>query len=160
MNIGNYISFLCTLLGIDSFKVVFKRSERCFDLDGQSVEPFYFRLGEASVALPELNLVRVNLDIVQGGMIYLALAHEARHLFQYRKALSPMDENAEQWRKDFEEYRNGIYGMKECELDAMTFADYIGNKLFGMYVDDSERIEKMKNEISDEDIWKSLHCKL
>lgn len=153
MEIRNYISVVCALLEIEDFDVVFKRSERCFDLDRQTVDSFSFRQGEASTALPELNVVRVNLDIVQGEMIYIALAHEARHLFQFQAISNPVlrentNGDVDLWEKEFEDCRNGIYSRSySCEKDARIFAEIIAEILFGYKVDETEDYKRIKNEI-------------
>lgn len=164
MNIESFCYFFSQLLGIDVFDVVFKKSGKCFDLNNNVIEDFDFQKNEIALAIPEINTIRINLDIAQGPIIIEAMAHEARHLFQYKAMQDPIvrertEGDIDQWKKDFDSYRNVdcSTNIKSCELDAIAFADLIAEELLGKKVMYTNDLKRMKKEIKKEDIKNAMN---
>lgn len=164
MNIKAFVSFFSELLCIDDFNIKFKKNENCFDLDGNPVESFDFPRNEISLAYPEINIICINLDCAQGLVVIKAIAHEARHLFQYQAIYNSIlrektTGDVDQWESDFEAYRNGDYSnkIKSCELDAMAFADLIIESLFGLKAEETTDLKRLKIEIQQKNIDKAMN---
>lgn len=164
MNINCLITFFSQLLHIDEFDIVFKKNGKCFDLDNNIIENFDFLKNEIALAIPEINTIRINLDIAQGPIVIEAIAHEARHLFQYKAMQDPAirvltEGNVDQWKIDFDSYRNIDCStkIKSCELDAIAFADLIVEELLGKKVMYTNDLKRMKKEIKKEDIKNAMN---
>ena len=140
---NDYISFLCTLLNIKIPKVYFKEDGKVYDLKNKPVNKELFQVKDTSIctSYPKENVICVNLDACKDrSLVYIYLAHEIRHLYQYacvykkNQKVFFMDEKiASIWKKEFESYKdsqNENYENQEIEKDANLFANFIAIVIF------------------------------
>ena len=83
---NDYVSFLCTLLNIKIPKVYFKVNNKVYDLKHKPVNKELFQVKDTSIctSYPKENVICVNLDVCKDrSLVYIYLAHEIRHLYQY-----------------------------------------------------------------------------
>ena len=134
---NEYISFLCRLLGISIPKVFFKDGNKFFDLKNKPIQKEVFQIKDTSVctSYPKENVICVNLDACSDKtLLYVYLAHELRHLYQYacvykknQKVFYMDQNNVSIWKKELENYKdsqNENYECQEIEKDASLFANF------------------------------------
>lgn len=83
---NDYVSFLCTLLNIKIPKVYFKVNDKVYDLKHKPVNKELFQVKDTSIctSYPKENVICVNLNTsIDSSLVYIYLAHEIRHLYQY-----------------------------------------------------------------------------
>lgn len=83
---NDYVSFLCTLLNIKIPKVYFKANDKVYDLKHKLVNKELFQVKDTSIctSYPKENVICVNLNTsIDSSLVYIYLAHEIRHLYQY-----------------------------------------------------------------------------
>ena len=152
---NDYISFLCTLLNIKIPKVYFKANDKVYDLKHKPVNKELFQVKDSSIctSYPIENVICVNLDAFKDkSLVYIYLAHEIRHLYQYSCAYSKnqkvfsMDERSVSiWKKELESYKDSSskhYENQEIEKDANLFANFIAIVIFKRVLDIKEVDQK------------------
>lgn len=145
---NDYISFLCTLLNIKIPKVFFKEGNKFFDLKNKKIQKEVFQIKDTSIctSYPKENVICVNLDACNDKtLLYVYLAHEVRHLYQYacvykknQKVFSMDEKSVSEWKKELERYKdskNENYENQEIEKDANLFANFISIVLFKRPID-------------------------
>lgn len=156
---NDYISFLCTLLNIKIPKVYFKANDKVYDLKHKPVNKELFQVKDTSVctSYPKENVICVNLNtsIIDTSVVYIYLAHEIRHLYQYscvynrnQKVFSMDERNVSIWKKELESYKDSSakhYENQEIEKDANLFANFIAIVIFKRVLDIKE-IDKKEYE--------------
>ena len=134
---NDYISFLCTLLSIKIPKVYFKENGKVYDLKNKPVNKEFFQVKDTSIctSYPKENVICVNLDLCKDrSLVYIYLAHEIRHLYQYacvykknQKVFSIDERSVSIWKKELENYADSSrkhYENQEIEKDANLFANF------------------------------------
>ena len=153
---NDYISFLCTLLNIKIPKVYFKVNDKVYDLKNKPVNKELFQVKDTSVctSYPKENVICVNLNtsIIDTSVVYIYLAHEIRHLYQYacvykknQKVFSIDERSISIWKKELESYKdsqNENYENQEIEKDANLFANFIAIVIFKRVLDINEVDQK------------------
>ena len=156
---NDYISFLCTLLSIKIPKVYFKENGKVYDLKNKPVNKELFQVKDTSIctSYPIENVICVNLDACKDrSLVYIYLAHEIRHLYQYacvykknQKVFSIDERSVSIWKKELENYtdsNNKHYENQEIEKDANLFANFIAIVIFKRVLDIKE-IDKKEYEL-------------
>lgn len=152
---NDYISFLCTLLNIKIPKVYFKANDKVYDLKHKPVNKELFQVKDTSIctSYPKENVICVNLNTsIDSSLVYIYLAHEIRHLYQYacvykknQKVFSIDERSVSIWKKEFESYKdssNEHYENQEIEKDANLFANFIAIVIFKRVLDVKEVDQK------------------
>jgi hypothetical protein len=152
---NDYISFLCTLLNIKIPKVYFKVNDKVYDLKHKPVNKELFQVKDTSIctSYPKENVICVNLNTsVDSSLVYIYLAHEIRHLYQYacvykknQKIFSMDERNVSIWKKELESYKDSRckhYENQEIEKDANLFANFIAIVIFKRVLDIKEMDQK------------------
>lgn len=153
---NDYISFLCTLLNIKIPKVYFKANDKVYDLKHKPVNKELFQVKDTSVctSYPKENVICVNLNtsIIDTSVVYIYLAYEIRHLYQYscvykknQKVFSIDERSISIWKKELESYKdsqNENYENQEIEKDANLFANFIAIVIFKRVLDIKEMDQK------------------
>lgn len=155
---NDYISFLCTLLNIKIPKVYFKENGKVYDLKNKQVNKELFQVKDTSIctSYPKENVICVNLDACKDkSIVYIYLAHEIRHLYQYacvykknQKVFSMDERSVSIWKNELESYKdsqNENYENQEIEKDANLFANFIAIVIFKSILDIKE-IDKKEYE--------------
>lgn len=155
---NDYVSFLCTLLNIKIPKVFFKENEKFYDLKNKPIKKELFQVKDTSIctSYPKENVICVNLDVCKDrSLVYIYLAHEIRHLYQYscvynknQKVFSMDERSVSIWKKELESYKdsqNENYENQEIEKDANLFANFIAIVIFKRVLDIKE-IDKKEYE--------------
>lgn len=132
---NDYVSFLCTLLNIKIPKVFFKVNEKFYDLKHKPVNKELFQVKDTSIctSYPKENVICVNLNTsIDSSLVYIYLAHEIRHLYQYacvykknQKVFSIDERSVSIWKKELENYADSSsknYENQEIEKDANFIA--------------------------------------
>lgn len=145
---NDYISFLCTLLSIKIPKVYFKENGKVYDLKNKPVNKELFQVKDTSIctSYPKENVICVNLDVCKDrSLVYIYLAHEIRHLYQYacvykknQKVFSIDERSIPIWKKELESYKDSRckhYENQEIEKDANLFANFIAIVIFKRVLD-------------------------
>ena len=158
MRMNNYISFLCALLNIKIPKVFFKENDKLYDLKNKPINRELFQIKDTSIctSYPVENVICVNLDACKDrSLIYIYLAHEIRHLYQYacaynknQKVFSIDENNVSIWKTEFENYTDSSsvhYENQEIEKDANLFANFIAIVIFKRVLDIKE-VDKKEYE--------------
>lgn len=109
---NDYISFLCTLLSVKIPKVFFKENEKFYDLKNKPIKKELFQVKDTSIctSYPKENVICVNLDVCKDrSLVYIYLAHEIRHLYQYacaykknQKVFSMDERSVSVWKNELE----------------------------------------------------------
>jgi hypothetical protein len=152
---NDYISFLCTLLNIKIPKVYFKANDKVYDLNKKPVNKELFQVKDSSIctSYPIENVICVNLNTsIDSSLVYIYLAHEIRHLYQYscvykknQKVFSMDERSVSIWKKELESYKdsqNENYENQEIEKDANLFANFIAIVIFKRVLDIKEIDQK------------------
>ena len=153
---NDYVSFLCTLLNIKIPKVYFKVNDKVYDLKNKPVNKELFQVKDTSVctSYPKENVICVNLNtsIIDTSVVYIYLAHEIRHLYQYacvynknQKVFSIDERSVSIWKKELESYKDSRckhYENQEIEKDANLFANFIAIVIFKRVLDIKEMDQK------------------
>lgn len=152
---NDYISFLCTLLNIKIPKVFFKENEKFYDIKHKPINKELFQVKDTSIctSYPKENVICVNLDLCKDrSLVYIYLAHEIRHLYQYaciykknQKVFSIDERSVSVWKKEFESYKDSRckhYENQEIEKDANLFANFIAIVIFKRVLDIKEMDQK------------------
>ena len=153
---NDYVSFLCTLLNIKIPKVYFKVNDKVYDLKRKPVNKELFQVKDTSIctSYPIENVICVNLNtsIIDCSLVYIYLAHEIRHLYQYacvytknQKVFSIDERSVSIWKKEFESYKDSSskhYENQEIEKDANLFANFIAIVIFKRVLDVKEVDQK------------------
>lgn len=155
---NDYVSFLCTLLNIKIPKVYFKANDKVYDLKHKLVNKELFQVKDTSIctSYPKENVICVNLNTsIDSSLVYIYLAHEIRHLYQYacvykknQKVFSIDERSVSIWKKEFESYKDSSskhYENQEIEKDANLFANFIAIVIFKRVLDIKE-IDKKEYE--------------
>lgn len=145
---NDYVSFLCTLLNIKIPKVYFKVNDKVYDLKHKPVNKELFQVKDTSIctSYPKENVICVNLDVCKDrSLVYIYLAHEIRHLYQYacvykknQKVFSIDERSVSIWKKELENYADSSskhYENQEIEKDANLFANFIAIVIFKRVLD-------------------------
>lgn len=145
---NDYVSFLCTLLNIKIPKVYFKVNDKVYDLKHKPVNKELFQVKDTSIctSYPKENVICVNLNTsIDSSLVYIYLAHEIRHLYQYacvykknQKIFSMDERNVSIWKKELESYKDSRckhYENQEIEKDANLFANFIAIVIFKRVLD-------------------------
>ncbi len=148
---NDYISFLCTLLNIKIPKVYFKENGKFYDLKNKPVNKELFQVKDTSIctSYPKENVICVNLNTsIDSSLVYIYLAHEIRHLYQYacvynknQKVFSIDERSVSIWKKELESYKDSRckhYENQEIEKDANLFANFIAIVIFKRVLDIKE----------------------
>ena len=156
---NDYISFLCTLLNIKIPKVYFKVNDKVYDLKHKPVNKELFQVKDSSIctSYPIENVICVNLDAFKDkSLVYIYLAHEIRHLYQYacvykknQKVFSMDERSVSIWKMELESYKdsqNGNYENQEIEKDANFFANFIAVVIFKRVLEIKE-VDKKEMEV-------------
>lgn len=153
---NDYVSFLCTLLNIKIPKVYFKVNDKVYDLKRKPVNKELFQVKDTSIctSYPKENVICVNLNtsIIDSSVVYIYLAHEIRHLYQYacvykknQKVFSIDERSIPIWKKELESYKDSRckhYENQEIEKDANLFANFIAIVIFKRVLDIKEMDQK------------------
>lgn len=145
---NDYISFLCILLNIKIPKVYFKANDKVYDLKHKPVNKELFQVKDTSIctSYPKENVICVNLNTsIDSSLVYIYLAHEIRHLYQYacvykknQKVFSIDERSIPIWKKELESYKDSRckhYENQEIEKDANLFANFIAIVIFKRVLD-------------------------
>ena len=156
---NDYVSFLCTLLNIKIPKVYFKVNDKVYDLKYKPVDKELFQVKDTSIctSYPKENVICVNLNTsIDSSLVYIYLAHEIRHLYQYacvykknQKIFSMDERNVSIWKKELENYADSSskhYENQEIEKDANLFANFIAIVIFKRVLDIKE-VDKKEMEL-------------
>lgn len=151
---NDYISFLCTLLNIKIPKVFFKENEKFYDLKNKPINKELFQVKDTSIctSYPKENVICVNLDVCKDrSLVYIYLAHEIRHLYQYacvykknQKIFSIDERSIPIWKKELESYKDSRckhYENQEIEKDANFIAIVIFKRVLDMNGIDQKEME-------------------
>lgn len=171
MNKIRFVNFLCDLLAINTPDIYFFKNEKLISINGQSTDKFLgIKKEAAATSYPEENTIIINLDVVKNYFIYVVLAHEIRHIYQYQATLNPSwgEPMANVWGKELSSYSASDvegYENQNIEIDANAFSKIIFNIVFKKDFEvkcDQKKLQKRINELLQdftvEEIIESYEC--
>lgn len=150
-----FVNFLCDLLVINTPDIYFFKDGELTSINGCPIDKFLrIKKEAAATSYPEENTIIINLDIVKDYFVYIVLAHEIRHIYQYQATLNPSWEEpmAEVWKKEMSNYSASDvpgYENQDIEIDATAFSKIILNLLFKKDFDTNCDKEKLQNRINE-----------
>lgn len=169
----NFIQFVCDLLTIPIPDIQFIKDKTYFNVFGKtSVHPGVKSSANATT-FPKEKLIVVDLDKLKDEMsVYITLAYEIRHVYQYialyedeelKEELTPTD--IIEWKKELNNYQDSTeetYVNQSIEIDAIAFSYVVCLYVLHIEVNSicdskklSERIQWLKLNYTKEEI---LEC--
>lgn len=154
-----YISFVCDLLTIEMPDVQYKRGNKYFNQFEQEVEPFKIKGTSYATTYPKERVIHIDLDKVHDDMaLFIILAHEIRHIYQYI-ALYEDEELRDEldlddiicWKREMSDYQDSSdesYINQSIEIDAVAFSYVVCKVIFGIEVKSNCNITKLRKRIS------------
>lgn len=150
-----FVNFICDLLAIDNPDIYFFKDCQLTSIDGHPVDKFFrIKKEAAATSYPEENTIIINLDVVKDYFIYVVLAHEIRHIYQYHTILNPYwgEPMAKTWEKEMSNYSASDvpgYENQNIEIDATAFSKIIFNFIFKKDFDTNCDQKKLQNRINE-----------
>lgn len=156
MNRINFVRFICDLLVIDQPKIYFLKEGKLTTLHGRpSNELFKIKPEAAATTYPEENIIIINSGVVKDTYVYIVLAHELRHIYQYQAAKNPSwgEPMANTWKKEISHYSASNisgYESQNVEIDATAFSKLICNIVLKKDFEtncDQKKLQKRINQL-------------
>ena len=145
VNYIDWIRFICDLLTIEIPDIHLKQNDSFRNLFGENVQPFLLNKSAIATTYPEQRVIKIDLDRVKNDMdLYIILAHEIRHIYQYIALYQDDELNQELsseeikvWDKELKTYKNSLdstYVEQEIEIDAIAFSYIVCRAIFNIAV--------------------------
>lgn len=129
----NFIRFVCDLLTIPIPNIQFIENKTYFNVFGKTSAHPEVKSSANATTFPKEKLIVVDLDKLKDEMtVYITLAHEIRHIYQYIALYEDeelkdelMQEDIIEWDKELKNYQDSTeetYVNQYIEIDAIAFS--------------------------------------